>query len=146
VNGRPVDHEPDLDWSGLELLSFEECRSLLAGSPVGRVGFVDGGSPVILPVNFTMDGGSVVFRSGRGSKLATAMMQRPVCLEVDDWDAVEHTGWSVLAKGVADHVQDDAEIARLDRLPVRPWARPDLRQHWVRILVDEMTGRRIVRG
>ena len=35
------------------------------------------------------------------------------------------------------------EIARLERLPVRPWSRPDLRDHWVRIMVEELTGRRI---
>jgi hypothetical protein len=54
-----------------------------------------------------------------------------------------HSGWSVLAKGVADEVLDTAEIERLEQLPVRPWSRPDLRDHWVRIMVEELTGRRI---
>ena len=40
----------DLDWSGLEVLSYEECRRLLSDAPVGRVGFVQDGSPVILPM------------------------------------------------------------------------------------------------
>ena len=110
---------------------------------MGRIGFVDAGSPVILPVNYTMDGPAVVFRTAQGSKLSASMMQRPVCFEVDDWDAQSHTGWSVLAKGVADEVLDDQELERLAALPVRPWSRPDLRDHWVRILVEELTGRRI---
>lgn len=135
--------EVDRDWSGLEVLSQGECLQLLGAGAVGRIGFVDAGSPVILPVNYTMDGPAVVFRTAQGSKLSASMMQRPVCFEVDDWDAQSHTGWSVLAKGVADEVLDDQELERLAALPVRPWSRPDLRDHWVRILVEELTGRRI---
>ena len=136
----------DTDWSGLEVLAYEVCLGLLGEASVGRLGFVDQGSPIILPVNFTMDGAAVVFRTGSGSKLSTAMMQRPVCFEIDSWDALSHTGWSVLAKGVADEVLDDSRIERLESLPVRPWARPDVRGHWVSILVEDVTGRRIVSG
>lgn len=139
------DAGPAEDWSGLEVLGADECRRLLTDAAVGRVGFVDAGSPMILPVNFTMDGPSVVFRSAPGSKLAAAMLQRPVAFEVDDWDAMNHTGWSVLATGVADLVDDPDEVARLERLPVRPWSRPDLRDQWVRVLVEELTGRRLNR-
>ena len=133
------------DWSGLEVLSTAECHELLSTTAVGRIGFVDAGSPLILPVNFTMDGAAVVFRSAPGSKLAAAMLQRPVAFEIDDWDPVNHTGWSVLATGVADLVDDADEVARLERLPVRPWSRPDLRDQWVRVMVEELTGRRIRR-
>ncbi|MHB1137365.1 MAG: pyridoxamine 5'-phosphate oxidase family protein [Microthrixaceae bacterium] len=136
----------DLDWSGLELLSDDECRLLLSEATVGRLGFVERGGPVILPVNFTMDGRAIVFRTGEGSKLSTAAMQRPVCFEIDQWDPLAHTGWSVLAKGVADEVLDDETLSRLEQLPVRPWSRPDVRSHWVRILVEELTGRRILPG
>lgn len=133
------------DWSGLEVLTVDECRQLLSSTAVGRVGFVDAGSPVILPVNFALDAASVVFRSAPGSKLAAAMLQRPVAFEVDSWDPVNHTGWSVLATGVADLVLEPDEVTRLERLPVRPWSRPDLRDQWVRVLVEELTGRRIRR-
>lgn len=138
--------EHDVDWSGLEILNPEECHLQLRLGAVGRIGFVDAGSPVILPVNYTMDGPAVVFRTAAGSKLSAGMMQRPVCFEVDHWDTMSHTGWSVLAKGVADEVLDAEEIARLERLPVRPWSRPDLRDRWVRIMVEELTGRRVVPG
>lgn len=131
------------DWSGLEVLSDGECRSKLAQAAIGRVGFLEAGSPAILPVNYTMDGAAIVFRSGPGSKLAAGALQRPVCFEIDDWDPMSHTGWSVLARGVADEVLDEHEVHRLDQLPVRPWSRPDLRDHWVRITVEELTGRRI---
>jgi uncharacterized protein len=133
------------DWSGLEVLSGDECRRLLSTTAVGRVGFVDAGSPMILPVNFAMDGHAVVFRSAPGSKLAAAMLQRPVAFEIDDWDPMDHTGWSVLATGVADLVDEPDDVARLERLPVRPWSRPDVRDRWVRVMVEELSGRRILR-
>jgi nitroimidazol reductase NimA-like FMN-containing flavoprotein (pyridoxamine 5'-phosphate oxidase superfamily) len=133
----------DHDWSGLEILTTDECREHLESESVGRLGFVEAGSPVILPINYTMDGHAVVFRTAAGSKLSAGMMQRPVCFEIDSWDAVDHTGWSVLVKGVADEVLDEGEVARLQELPVRPWSRPDLRDHWIRIMVEELTGRRI---
>jgi nitroimidazol reductase NimA-like FMN-containing flavoprotein (pyridoxamine 5'-phosphate oxidase superfamily) len=138
-----MDAGTNVDWSGLEILSPEDCRSHLRLGAVGRVGFVEEGGPVILPVNYTMDGTAIVFRTAAGSKLSVGMMQRPVCFEVDDWDTMTHSGWSVLAKGVADEVLDAAEIERLEQLPVRPWSRPDLRDHWIRIMVEELTGRRI---
>ena len=137
---------PDLnvDWSGLEILSFEECLSLLGATHVGRLGFVDSGSPLILPINFAMDGSTAVFKTGEGSKLEAGMMQRPVCLEIDAWDSELHTGWSVLAMGIADEVLDETETARLDALDVGVWSRPDLPYYWVRVLIEEMSGRRIV--
>ncbi len=135
----------DLDWSGLEVLSYDECRRLLSAESVGRVGFIQDGSPVILPVNYVLHGGTVVFRSGRGSKLESALMSRPVCVEIDSWDVMEHTGWSVLAKGIAEHVIDSDEIDRLEQLPVRPWTRPDVRHEWIRVMIEELSGRRIVR-
>lgn len=140
-----VNDTTDHDWSGLEILSEEQCLARLGASTVGRVGIVDAGSPVILPVNFAMDGRAIVFRTAPGSKLSSGMMQRPVAFEIDAWNAVDHTGWSVLAKGIADEVLDDDQIARLEQLPVRPWSRPDLRDRWVRIMIEELSGREVSR-
>jgi uncharacterized protein len=134
----------NLDWSGLEVLSIADCWSLLGDSTVGRFGFVDQGSPVILPVNFVLDGHSIAFKVARGSKLAAAAVEAPVCFEVDAAEEESRTGWSVLAKGVAEVVLDEDDTDRLDALDLEPWARPDLREQWVRVRVEELTGRRIV--
>lgn len=136
---------PATDWSGLEILSIDECHRLLRAHHVGRLAFVEAGSPVILPVNYSVDGHAVVFRTGRGSKLASAIMGAAVCFEIDDHDPVEHTGWSVVMKGLADHVLDQSELDRLDGLPLMPWSSPDVRQDWVRVMPEEITGRRIPR-
>ncbi len=132
-------HLANLDWSGLEILRDEECLRLLDAAPIGRLGFVDQGSPVILPVNFAVEGRSIAFRTAAGSKLSTALLERPVCLEVDGWDAVARSGWSVLAKGYAMHHDDGGRT----EASVRPWSRPELREHWVSIMVEELSGRRI---
>lgn len=132
-----------LDWSGLEILTLEECEAKLRAAPIGRLGFVSAGEPTILPINFLFHDGKVVFRTAGGSKLAAAMMERPVCVEVDGWNALEHNGFSVLVKGIAEEVIDGATIAELDALPIRPWSHPELRTHWVIVRPTEVSGRAI---
>jgi nitroimidazol reductase NimA-like FMN-containing flavoprotein (pyridoxamine 5'-phosphate oxidase superfamily) len=131
------------DHAGLEILTPEECSELLASSPVGRLGFVDRGEPAVLPVTIGMWEGSVVFSTDAGSKLDAAIMSRPVAIEVDEWDVEARTGWSVLVKGTAMTVDDGREIASLDRLGVVPWIEPDRPKTWVRVLPNEITGRRV---
>jgi nitroimidazol reductase NimA-like FMN-containing flavoprotein (pyridoxamine 5'-phosphate oxidase superfamily) len=46
---------------GLEVLSEEECRALLAQCEVGRVAITSGALPSILPVNFALLDGDIVF-------------------------------------------------------------------------------------
>jgi uncharacterized protein len=138
-----VDLRASLDWSGMVVLDEEQCFDHLRREPVGRLGFVDHGEPVILPVNYAVAGRSIVLRTGQGSKLSAALMAQPVCLEIDGWDPLAHTGWSVLVKGIAEAVDDPAVTERLEQLPVRPWSRPDLRREWVRIMVEEVTGRQV---
>ena len=133
---------PALDWSGLEVLTIEDCRALLSIAKVGRLGFIESGGPVILPVNFAMDGSRIVFRTGRGSKLSAAVMNAPVCLEIDHWDDTSRTGWSILAKGFAEHVTGP-DTEQFERLGIAPTADETARPNWVRIITDEITGRRI---
>jgi nitroimidazol reductase NimA-like FMN-containing flavoprotein (pyridoxamine 5'-phosphate oxidase superfamily) len=132
-----------VDHAGLEILDPEECRSLLASTPIGRIAFVDRGEPVVLPVTFGIWDHAVVFTTAPGSKLEAAIMSRPVAFEVDAWDASHHTGWSVLVKGMATVVDDGREIDSLDRLSIRSWSRPDVPKAWVRVVAEEITGRRI---
>ena len=127
---------------GLELLDETECLGLMARASVGRVGVTVGALPAIFPVNFALSDGAVVFRTGEGTKLAAATDQAVVAFEVDDWDPVEHTGWSVLAVGKACVVDDPDEVARLRRLPLGPWA-GGTREHFVWMPVEFVSGRRI---
>lgn len=136
--GHPVDH------AGLETLPFDECLSLLASVPVGRIGFHADGELVILPVNHTVDGQDVVFLAAQGSKLTAAEQQDPVAFEADDYDRNAGTGWSVLMTGRAAVVYDEEEIQRLSRLGLRSWASGVEHPFWIRIRPTSVTGRRLL--
>ncbi|MFP5320213.1 MAG: pyridoxamine 5'-phosphate oxidase family protein [Acidimicrobiia bacterium] len=131
---RTVDHQ------GLEVLDTDTCWELVAGSPVGRVAFVEDGEPMVLPVNHAVVGRRVLFRTLRGSLLHEALMREPVAFQVDGFDAAERTGWSVVVRGVADLASTDLD---LDQVDLRPWADTVARDDWVEIRAEEVTGRRI---
>ena len=139
-----MSEHPEQDPQGLEVLDREQCRDLLASVPVGRLAFCRAdGVPTVLPVNHVVDAWTVAFRTTFGSKLSAALLERPVAFEVDEQDHERRTGWSVLVRGPVEHVTDPATIQRLDDLEVEPWADGVDRPRWVRIGMDELSGRRI---
>jgi nitroimidazol reductase NimA-like FMN-containing flavoprotein (pyridoxamine 5'-phosphate oxidase superfamily) len=123
-------------------LTKQECFGLLAGQQLGRVVLVDDRGPLALPVNFVVDQHSLLFRTDAGTKLAVASRGSRVAFEVDGTDAATRTGWSVLVRGEAVEVTDPAELERVRRLPLSPWA-PGPKDRYVRILPSALTGRRI---
>ena len=138
--------EQPTDHAGLETLPFHVCLRLLASVPVGRVGFYADGELVLLPVNHAMDGQDVVFRTASGSKLTAGQEQEVVAFEADDYDLQTRSGWSVLVTGRATAVYDEAEVKRLNRLNLHPWATSVEHPFWVRIHPSSVTGRRTPGG
>src|SRR5215510_8319698 len=104
--------------TGLEVLDHDECVRLLASDEVGRLALVDGGAPVVFPVNYRLDGEAIVFRTGAGTKLAIGP-RGPVAFEVDAFDRPTRTGWSVLATGRLEEVThfDPHTLQRVVDLP-----------------------------
>jgi len=132
------------DRHDLEVLSLQECLTLLGSRPLGRLAYVDKGVPSIVPVNHIVDGRTVVFRALHGAKTDALLMGRPVAFEVDDHDPARAVGWSVLVRGRAEPVDD--EEARRFAAELDTWAAPTAMRHViVRILPDEITGRRLRR-
>lgn len=127
--------------ASLEEVSRAECLNLLALGQIGRVGLLVDGEPVVLPVNYALDGDSVLFRTSERSVLRQASMSK-VAFEVDHIDEAARTGWSVLVRGRADDIHDaiDATSARLRRLALVTWA-PGERQYWFVIRPHAITGR-----
>lgn len=128
----------------VETLSVDEAGQLLQrGAYVGRVGFVLDGQPHIVPVNYLAERpDEVVFCSLEGTKLGALSGGLPVVFEVDDQRPLYHAGWSVIVRGTADEITDEHQLDRLRRGPLHSWAAPaDCR--WIRIRVEEITGRRI---
>ncbi|MEU8246647.1 pyridoxamine 5'-phosphate oxidase family protein [Nonomuraea sp. NPDC048916] len=133
-----------LDSSGLRVLNREECLRLLSATPIGRIVFTDRALPAVQPVTFALDGENIVIRTGVGSKLAAATRHAVVAFEVDEFDTVLRTGWSVTAVGKARAVQDPVEMARLAELPLTAWA-PGSRDHYIVVEAEQLTGRMITR-
>jgi nitroimidazol reductase NimA-like FMN-containing flavoprotein (pyridoxamine 5'-phosphate oxidase superfamily) len=123
-------------------LTKSECFALLSGERLGRVAVVDDRGPIVFPVNFVLDRHMVVFRTDEGTKLDAAARGGRVAFEVDGADAATHTGWSVIIRGEAVEVTGPAELARLRKLRLSPWA-PGAKSRYVRILPAKLTGRRI---
>jgi nitroimidazol reductase NimA-like FMN-containing flavoprotein (pyridoxamine 5'-phosphate oxidase superfamily) len=126
------------DVAALEALERDECLALVGSMSIGRLAVVvDERGPLVVPVNYVLDGEIVVFRSGPGAKLH-ALRDTPVSFEVDLIDPLRRSGWSVLIRGVA-HETTEHEVAHLDLVP---WA-PGEKHHWIRLLPTAISGRTI---
>ncbi len=136
----PTPRSQPVDRLGLEVLGPDECWSLLTTTPVGRLGFVADGGPMVLPVVHATIGRRIAFRSPPGGKLAAAHMGDQVAFEVDGWDEEARSGWSVVARGTAEAAPDDT--AELDALDHNPWIPLVAEGTWVEVRVDEISGRR----
>ena len=124
------------------VLSRDECLALLATVPVGRIIYTERALPAVQLVNFALADDTIVIRTAWGSKLAAAARKAIVAFEADSYDSETRSGWSVTAVGHAHVVEEPDEIARLDTLPLQPWA-PGRRQYYVRIAIERLTGRQI---
>ena len=121
-------------------LSETESWTLLREAVVGRLAVVVDDRPDIFPVNHLVDLGSVLFRSGEGTKL-TAAIGNPVAFEVDGYDLETSSAWSVVVKGRATRVNRLDDVLSVISLPPFAWHSAP-KPHFVRIEPDSITGRR----
>ena len=127
-------------------LTEEVCRQLLSSHHVGRVAFVDeDGFPVVLPVNYVVDGDDIVLRTSANETYERAPLHR-VAFEVDEFHEETQTGWSLLVRGAArDATASLAEAFEvgLHRTP-HTWA-PGEKNQIIAIAIERISGRQIVR-
>ena len=136
-------HGPmELDRNGLEVLDEAACLALVGTATLGRVAITSGALPTILPVNYRLVGNTVLFRTGRGTKLDAATANAVVAFEVDDFDPIGHTGWSVNIIGVARDLEAVLRHITFDRTEIPRWA-PTGDERVVAIVAELVTGRRI---
>jgi uncharacterized protein len=136
---RPVTELLDLDRT--------ECLRLLAATGIGRLVVVtEWDHPVIRPVNYVFDepSQSVLIRSELGSKLRAVLRSAKAAFEIDGADSLGRVGWSVIIFGVAEEIDDPAELRRIKSLGLESWA-PGDNAHWIRIRANTVSGRRIAR-
>ncbi len=132
----------------LEELDEAECLRLIAPGGIGRIGYSGRYGPTVMPVNYRLHEGTIVFRTAQDSAtdedLRTGIpnAEYKVAFEIDDFDTAARTGWNVLVQGSAHHVESEAERASVAATGVEPWAGGD-RELFMRIIPTRVTGRRV---
>ena len=143
--------EPASPRLALEHLDEAECLRLISPGGIGRLAYSGRFGLTVMPVNYRLYEGSIVFRTEQDSPtdedLRTGMpgAEYQVAFEVDDVDSAAREGWSVLVQGAAHHVDSADEHASMLEAGVETWAGGH-REHFLRILPTRITGRRIHRG
>jgi uncharacterized protein len=117
------------------------CWHLLRSAEVGRLALCIDGRVDIFPINYVVDHGTIVFRTGAGSKLAGLRANPWVAFEVDGYDLETNEAWSVVIKGRSSEAERLHEQIETIELPLFPW-HADPKAHVVRIEPESTTGRR----
>ena len=147
----------------IHLLTFEECKAIVARSVVGRLACARDGQPYIVPIFIWFDDPSSCLYgfSTVGRKVEWMRRNPKVCVEVEEIDDPLH--WTtVLVTGRYDEIGDEHEA---DALRIRAQELLEQRQTWwlpatanlstgeerehvvfYRIHVVAMSGRRTSRG
>jgi nitroimidazol reductase NimA-like FMN-containing flavoprotein (pyridoxamine 5'-phosphate oxidase superfamily) len=131
----------------IEELDEEQCLNLISAGGIGRIAYASRFGPAVLPVNYALRDGAVVFRTAAHGPLdedlrtGIANADYKVAFEIDSIDLATQQGWSVLIQGPAHHVTgSDEDAARL--VGIETWA-PGPRELFVRIVPSRITGRRV---
>jgi nitroimidazol reductase NimA-like FMN-containing flavoprotein (pyridoxamine 5'-phosphate oxidase superfamily) len=133
-----------------ETLDEAECIGLIAPGGIGRLCFAGRFDLTVLPVNYKIYNGSILFRTAEDSttdedlRTGISHAEYRVAFEVDDFDSEAREGWSVLIQGPAHHLDDEEECAEALSAGVDPWPGGE-RSHFIRITPVRITGRRIRR-
>jgi nitroimidazol reductase NimA-like FMN-containing flavoprotein (pyridoxamine 5'-phosphate oxidase superfamily) len=131
-------------------LDEAECRRLISPGGIGRIAFTGRYGPTVLPVNYKLHEGTIVFRTTEDSptdedlRTGIANAEYKVAFEIDDFSMTAREGWSVLIQGALHHVESEAERASVQESGVQPWASGP-RDLYLQVIPSRITGRRISR-
>lgn len=118
-------------------MTTEECWEMLRAEEFGRLAFRIVDEVHITPVNYAVDGKTLLFRTAEGTKLLAVVMGSQVAFEVDRYDGV--SARSVVVRGTARLLPENEEH-RVDGLALHPWV-PTLKYNVVEIVPTVVTGR-----
>lgn len=120
-------------------LDDSSARALLVEHRFGRLVTHSGVHLEIFPLNYRSDGQRIVFRTGAGNKLASAVISDSVLFEIDE--VAEDEAWSVIVRGTARILETEAEIEAAAELELRPRI-PTVKPVLVEVAIDSLSGRR----
>jgi Pyridoxamine 5'-phosphate oxidase len=111
----------------LEELVEAECLRLITPGGIGRLAYSGRYGPTVLPVNYRLYDGTIVFRTAQDSptdedlRTGIANAEYKVAFEIDEIDLAAREGWSVLVQGPMHHVQSETERASVLKAGVETW-------------------------
>lgn len=119
------------------VLSVEECWELLEAEEFGRLAYRLVDEVHVVPINYVVDGRSLLFRTTSGNKLLAAALHSDVALETDWHDDL--SAWSVVARGHLRQLEEDEEH-RIESLPLHPWV-ATLKYDVIELTPETVSGR-----
>ncbi len=134
----------------LEKLEEAECLRLISPGGIGRLVFAGRFDLTVLPVNYIVHNGAILFRTAQDSsteedlRTGIAHAEYRVAFEVDDFDMQAREGWSVLIQGPAHHLESESELTDARAAGVETWPGGQ-REHFISIVPARITGRRVKR-
>jgi nitroimidazol reductase NimA-like FMN-containing flavoprotein (pyridoxamine 5'-phosphate oxidase superfamily) len=132
----------------IEVLDEAECLRLISPGGIGRLAYRSRYGPAVLPVNYKLHEGAVIFRTVEDSSLdedlrtGIADAEYQVAFEIDEFDMAAREGWSVLIQGSAHHIESGVERASAEQAGVEPWP-GGKRELFLSVTPLRITGRRI---
>jgi nitroimidazol reductase NimA-like FMN-containing flavoprotein (pyridoxamine 5'-phosphate oxidase superfamily) len=126
-----------------EQLGPEDCLELLREEPVGHVALTAHALPVVLPVNYAIVDGDILWRSPESAKLNDTSSEFVVAFEADHYELRRTLGWSVMVQGLAHIVTDADELDRARELPLESWTLEARADTYVRLVPNIVTGMRV---
>ncbi|GAB2772872.1 pyridoxamine 5'-phosphate oxidase family protein [Nocardioides salsibiostraticola] len=118
-------------------LTADECWEMLRGEEFGRLAYRLVDEIHITPINYAVEGGSLLFRTAEGNKLLAVVMGSEVAFEIDTYG--EDSARSVVVRGTARLLPED-EAHRSEKVALRPWV-PTLKYNVVEITPRVVSGR-----
>ena len=124
-------------------LSVHDCWKYLRSASICRVAVLSGDRPDIFPVNYVPNYGTIIFRTGPGTKLDALLASPMIALEADGLNSYGTIAWSVVIKGHAELVSNNKDVQEAIEAGLSPWE-PGAKDHLVRVTPAAVSGRRFV--
>lgn len=123
-------------------MATEECVARLRDGRLGRVAVATPAGPRIVPVVYVVHDDAIVFASPPYSELGTYGVNSQLAFEIDEVDVAAGTGWTVVAVGRCETLDEDEAAQVRDGLAASPWA-GGRRNLYLRLRWQDVTGRAV---
>jgi Pyridoxamine 5'-phosphate oxidase len=146
--GGSASHGPGIETRRVvEPLSEAECLELLASGELGRLVYSGRYGLMALPVVYRIDEGSIVLGTwdpvlfDEDLRTGIEHAEYQVAVEADRIDVATRTGWIVLVRGAAHHLDTEAERTPFIDAGLEPWTQ-DVPAHFIRVNPTRIWGNR----